>query len=281
GTSISIRPWRVPSTRSASAATRRASSRPLAGAPGAPCPNWRAASCPSPPERFCMQLPVVLRLVPADAGRFRIEGLENFAGTRVRMQIAIRAGGSEPLWTKLSFDYGDGYSELRALTLPAFLPEHAEIDYLYRLPDGFRAAMLAPVSTAARLDAAEMRVTEISMYETSVRMLAAVARGSGLLAAAPYAFHEVMNLFRSRQRSVEGRNLHERYRDVRMRRSEAYADWIAAFEPAAASYNALAEAARAWPIPPSFSLVLPAGESTENLLHDSVKSVLGQLYPNW
>ena len=164
-----------------------------------------------------MGTPVGLRLTPQDL-HFGIEGLENWAGRWVRFRARLRPDGSGPVWPRLHFDFGGGFSQLRALTLPECSRRSPEIDYVLFVPKRLRAARLDPALHNPDFAPGEASVTPLSKYSASLRMLAAVATADGPGTALPYAFSEFLSLFHEPKETARRGALVDRYREIRRQR---------------------------------------------------------------
>jgi GT2 family glycosyltransferase len=208
-----------------------------------------------------------------------IQGFDAYAGRWIRLRARLEIDGRAQVWPAMYFDYGSGYSELHPFPLPPCSgPGAALIDYLLRVPQGTRAAR---IDADARFSPREVRITRLSSTAAALRMLGPISRSDGALAAARYGLKALAGSLFERGRVARRFPLIERYRELRLGRSDSYEDWIAAFEPQPRDYGALCAASAGWRARPKISVLMPVFNPPAQFLREAIESVLAQIYPEW
>jgi len=210
-------------------------------------------------------------------GQFRVLGLEQFAGAWIRFRATLSSEDLNSIWPKLHFDCGNGFSSFGGKVLPRCSRAAPEVDYVFFLPRGLRAARLDVVSGSAHFFVSNVQATRLSKFSASIRMLAVVRAADGNVAGARHALRRLLTLVH--RPSIFP--LHDRYREIRLGGGYWYSDWIREFEAAPESFEAISRSCSAWTFKPALSVLMPVYNAPQARLCECIDSVIAQRYPNW
>jgi GT2 family glycosyltransferase len=200
-------------------------------------------------------------------------------GHWVRLQFDIEPCAGWASCPVLYIDCGRGYFDHSAVRLPRPASGHSRVDYVFPLSEGVLRARLDPLAQSGRFRLGAVSIRRLSKPSAGLVMALAVLKTCGpseVLGAAA----------RCLLPRPSGRGLRKflnwvvgKYRA--REKTQAYADWIAHFEPQPWSYASLLLAERQWVDPPLISILMPVYNTSAPLLKAAVESVRAQLYEHW
>ncbi|CAN5495301.1 N/A [soil metagenome] len=213
--------------------------------------------------------------------QFELTGLERFAGSWVRMTVAIDPAAGWTSVPALHLDCGAGYPEQPSVVLPQPRPGTTRLRFIFLVPADLKRARFDPLAQAGAFRLGPPIVRALSTLHARVAMLAALVRSRGGRAAAKAVLRAVR---RWRLRDGFGqlsRGLTDRYAAISRLDQHSYGNWIAAFEPPVAHYEAIGKSESDWAARPLISIVMPVYNPPADVLTAALESVLAQVYANW
>ncbi|CAN5371695.1 N/A [soil metagenome] len=213
--------------------------------------------------------------------QFELSSLEHLAGAWVRLVADIAPASGWISMPALHFDCGAGYTDHPSIVLPQPRAGSTRLQFVFRVPGGLRRVRFDPLGQAGAFRLVGPSVRRLSTLEARFAMVADLVRTRGLVEAAKAV---VRALRRWRLRDGVGelnRTLADRYTALSGVDRHGYAHWIAAFEPPASSYGAIAASQREWAQRPLISIVMPVWNPPSDVFIAALESIRAQVYPHW